>query len=382
MIGPARNDVSVVGRWWWTVDWWTLACVGLLMAVGLVLVMAASPSVASRIGLNPFHFAQRQALFIGPALAVLVAVSMLGPRGVRRLAVVGFAVAVALAIATLFLGEAVNGARRWIQAGGFVVQPSEILKPTFAVVTAWALAAQQRTGDPRFGVVAFGALAMVLALLAAQPDFGMAALVAAVWFAQFFVAGSRLQWVGAMALAGIVLMVASYAFVPHVANRIDRFVNPSSGENYQVETALGALSNGGAFGVGPGEGVVKNVLPDAHTDFIFAVAGEEFGMFAGLLIVAAFAFIVLRGISRLLRETDFFVVLAAAGLLVQFGLQALVNLGVNLRLLPAKGMTLPFISYGGSSILALALGLGMVLALTRRRATSAETRWVLGSANP
>ena len=353
------------------------------MAVGLVLVMAASPSVASRIGLNPFHFAQRQALFIGPALAVLVAVSMLGPRGVRRLAVVGFAVAVALAIATLFLGEAVNGARRWIQAGGFVVQP--IGDPETHVrrghgVGAGGAATHGRSAFWRGGLRRAGDGAGVAGGPTGLRDGG--------------VGGSRLvrpvfrcrepapRWVGAMALAGIVLMVASYAFVPHVANRIDRFVNPSSGENYQVETALGALSNGGAFGVGPGEGVVKNVLPDAHTDFIFAVAGEEFGMFAGLLIVAAFAFIVLRGISRLLRETDFFVVLAAAGLLVSVRAAGPGHLGVNLRLLPAKGMTLPFISYGGSSILALALGLGMVLALTRRRATSAETRWVLGSANP
>ncbi len=380
MIGPARTDTSVVGRWWWTVDWWTLACIGLLMAVGIVLVMAASPPVAERIGLPPFHFAQRQALFLAPALVILAAVSMLGPKGVRRLAVAGFVAAMVLGVVTLLFGDAVNGARRWIDVGGILAQPSEILKPTFAVVTAWVLAAQQRTGDSRIGLVSLGLLAAVLMLLAAQPDYGMAAVVAAVWFTQFFIAGMPLRWVAVMGAAGAALMGAAYAIVPHVTNRIDRFLNPASGDNYQVETALNAFVEGGPFGRGPGEGVVKSVLPDAHTDFIFAVAGEEFGMFAGLLIVAAFAFIVLRGIARLLHETDYFVVLAAGGLLAQFGLQAFVNMGVNLRLLPAKGMTLPFISYGGSSLLALALGMGMVLALTRRRATVAETRWVLGRA--
>jgi len=379
VIGPARTDTSVVGRWWWTVDWWTVAALGLLMAIGIVLVMAASPPVATRIGLPPFYFAQRQALFLIPALFVIAGVSMLGPKGVRRLAIAGFAVAIVLAIATLILGDPVNGARRWIHVGGLLVQPSEILKPTFAVVSAVLLADFQRTGDKRMGLASLGLLAFVLMLLAAQPDYGMAAVVAAVWFTQFFIAGVPLRWVAAMAGVGTALLGMAYVFVPHVASRIDRFLNPSSGDNYQVETALNAFTAGGALGRGPGEGVVKSVLPDAHTDFILAVAGEEFGMFAGLLIVAAFAFVVLRGFTRLLHEANYFIVLAAGGLLAQLGLQAFVNMGVSLRLLPAKGMTLPFISYGGSSILALALGMGMVLALTRRRATTAETRWMLGS---
>ena len=382
MIGPARTDTSVVGRWWWTVDWWTIAALAVLMAIGIVLVMAASPPVATRIGLNPFYFAQRQALFLAPALVVIAGVSMLGPKGVRRLAIAGFGVAILLAIATLVLGDPVNGARRWIHVGSILVQPSEILKPTFAVVSAVMLAAYQRTGDTQMRLASLGLLAVVLVLLAAQPDYGMAAVVAAVWFTQFFIAGMPLRWVAAMAAAGAGLLGVAYAFVPHVASRIDRFLNPASGDNYQVDTALNAFTAGGALGRGPGEGVVKSVLPDAHTDFIFAVAGEEFGMVVGLLIVAAFAFIVLRGFTRLLHEGNYFIVLAAGGLLAQFGLQAFVNMGVNLRLLPAKGMTLPFISYGGSSILALALGMGMVLALTRRRSTTAETRWMLDGTGP
>jgi cell division protein FtsW len=382
MNGLARADTSVVGRWWWTVDWWTIVALVVLMAIGIVLVMAASPPVATRIGLMPFHFAQRQALFLVPALVIIVGVSMLGPTGVRRVAISGFCVAIVLTIATLGFGDSVNGARRWIHVGGILVQPSEILKPTFAVVSAVMLGAYHRTGDIRMGLASLGLLALVLALLAAQPDYGMAAVVVAVWFTQFFIAGMPLRWVALMGGAGTGLLGMAYVFAPHVASRIDRFLSPASGDNYQIDTALKAFAAGGTLGRGPGEGVVKNVLPDAHTDFIFAVAGEEFGMVAGLLIISIFAFVVLRGFTRLLHEGNYFIVLAASGLLAQFGLQAFVNMGVNLRLLPAKGMTLPFISYGGSSILALALGMGMLLALTRRHSTTAETRWMLNGGAP
>ena len=379
MIGPARTDTSVVGRWWWTVDRWTLGAIGLLMLTGLVLVLAASPPVAERLGYAAYHFVGRQTLFLLPAAAVLVAASMLAPQDVRRVALAGFAAALAGAALVLLTGAEINGAHRWLNLGGWWVQPSELLKPTFVVVTAWLLAAHQRTGDARLPVAAVALLAVAVGLVAAQPDYGMAALILTVWLLQFFLAGMPLLWVGAAAGAGAVAGGVTYAFVPHVAARIDHFLDPSAVENYQVRTALNAFAEGGPFGVGPGEGVVKAVLPDAHTDFIFAVAGEEFGMIVCIGIAAVFAFVVLRGFARLLRETDYFVLLAGAGLLAQFGLQAAVNMGVNLRLLPAKGMTLPFLSYGGSSLLALALGMGMLLALTRRRAGARETRWILGS---
>jgi cell division protein FtsW len=308
----------------------------------------------------------------------MVAVSLLRPIDVRRLALLGFAAAVVLVIATLAMGDEVNGARRWLNLGGVRLQPSELLKPSFVVVTAWIFAAQQRTADPHMRWAAIALLAMVTALLVAQPDIGMAALVIFVWMAQFFLAGMPLRWLAAMLAAGVACGVLAYAFVPHVTDRVDRFLFPGSGENYQVERALEAFQAGGALGRGPGEGVVKYVLPDAHADFIFAVAAEEYGMIACLLIAGAFAFVVLRGFSRLLRETDYFVLLAGSGLLAQLGLQAGINMGVNLHLLPAKGMTLPFISYGGSSLIALTLGMGMVLALTRRRATPPEARWLFG----
>ncbi len=368
MIGPARTDTSLVSRWWWTVDRWSLAALAVLLAAGALLVMAASPAVAERIGLESFHFVRRQSIFLLPAIVVMIAVSSMSPLSIRRIAVIGFAITIVLMIATLLLGHEVKGARRWLSVAGFVLQPSEFVKPFFAVVAAWMFAEHQRglglPGNAISGVL----LVLVIGLLVLQPDFGMTIVVAAVWFAQFFMAGMPMTWIGALAFAGMAGLAAAYALLPHVASRIDRFLDPASGDSFQVDTALSAFRTGGLTGRGPGEGTVKSVLPDAHTDFIFAVAGEEFGLFACLLLVALFAFVVLRGFARLLEERNAFVMLAASGLLVQFGIQAIVNMGVNLRLMPAKGMTLPFISYGGSSLLALAMGMGMVLALTRRRA--------------
>lgn len=383
MIGPGRTDNSVLGTWWWTVDRWSLALLAALMVVGLILIAAASPSVADRLGYDSFHFVRRQGIYLVPAAAVMVAVSLLRPVDVRRLAVLGFVAAIPLLVLALTaISDDVNGAKRWLEFGGLRLQPSEFAKPTFVVVTAWILAARQDTAHRSLHWVSIALVIVLVALIAAQPDIGMAALVAATWLAQFFLAGMPLRWVGAMFAGALAAAAAAYSFVPHVADRVDSFLFPERGTNYQVETALDAFNNGGALGRGPGEGVVKTVLPDAHTDFIFAVTGEEFGLVVCLAVVAAFALLVLRGFLRLMQETDYFVVLAGAGLLVQLGLQAAMNMGVNLRLLPAKGITLPFLSYGGSSLLALALGMGMLLALTRRRTTALEARWILGRVVP
>ena len=367
MIGPARTDTSLVGRWWWTVDRWSLVALGALLAAGALLVMAASPAVAERIGLDSFHFVRRQATYLLPAIAVMIGVSLASPLTVRRIATIGFAVTIVLMIATLLLGNEVKGATRWLSFAGFVIQPSEFVKPLFAVVAAWMFAEQQNGDGFPGNIISAMLMVLVCGLLILQPDFGMTVVVAAVWFAQFFMAGMPMTWIIVLGFAAVAGLAAAYALLPHVASRIDRFLDPASGDSFQVDTALSAFRTGGLTGRGPGEGTVKGILPDAHTDFIFAVAGEEFGMIACLILVALFAFIVLRGFSRMLMERNSFVMLAAAGLLVQFGVQAFVNMGVNLRLLPAKGMTLPFVSYGGSSLLALALGMGMVLALTRKR---------------
>ena len=366
MIALARNDHSIVGRWWWTVDRWSLAALILMIGIGAILIMAASPAIADRMGVDSFYFVRRQVAFMLPALALMFGVSLLSPTSVRRLAVVGLGLVMILMVVTMIAGVEVNGARRWLRLGGMSLQVSEFVKPSFVVAAAW-LFASQRT-DPGFpaNAICFAVCAMIIALLMLQPDFSMAVLIAAVWFAQYFLAGLHLGWMAALAGAGTAGAAATYAFIPHVTSRIDRFLDPAAGDSYQVDTALEAFMNGGLLGRGPGEGVVKEVLPDAHSDFVFAVAGEEFGLLLCLAIIVLFGFVVLRGFGRVMRGDSLFVLLAVGGLLVQFSLQALLHMGVTLGLVPPTGMTLPFVSYGGSSIIAIALGMGMMLALTRR----------------
>lgn len=363
----ARTDTSLLARWWWTVDRWTLAAIALLLALGCVLIMAASPPVAERIGLDPFFFARRQFVFLAVAAALMIGVSFLSRRGVWRLGVFCMAISIVLMALTLFKGVEIKGAVRWIQIGGFSLQPSEFVKPGFAVVAAWLFTTRRL--DDRFPGYLLSTLlfAVVAGLLLMQPDVGMTLVVAAVWSAQFFLCGLSLILVGLIAATFLSAGIGAYFIFGHVQARVDRFLDPSGGEGYQVSRALEAIRNGGFFGRGPGEGLVKRVLPDAHADFIFAVVGEEFGLIMTLLLVALFLFIVLRGFARVLKDEDLFVLLAVAGLLVQFGLQAIINMASAIHLMPPKGMTLPFISYGGSSTLALALGMGMVLALTRER---------------
>ena len=367
MISFPRTDTSLVGRWWWTVDRWTLLAVALLIAIGTLLTLAASPAVAEKLGLHPQHFVLRQVVFLPLAIAVMFIVSLMSPRGVRRISVIGLAISLIFVGLTLLMGEEIKGATRWLQLAGLSIQPSEFVKPCFAVTAAWMLAEQRRREGVPGGLICCALFAVVVWLLVSQPDFGMTAVVSAVWFGQCFIAGLPMLCLGILAVLGLVGAVVAYATSTHVASRIDLFLNPASGDSYQIDRAMDAFGQGGLLGRGPGEGMVKRVLPDAHTDFIFSVAGEEFGLIACLIIVGLFGFVTMRGFARLLREEDLFVLLAAAGLLTQFGLQALINIGVNVNLLPTKGMTLPFISYGGSSMLALALAMGMVLALTRRR---------------
>jgi cell division protein FtsW len=367
MIPLGRTDTSVIGRWWWTVDRWTMAALSLLVTIGALLIMAASPAVAERIGTDHFHFVRRQLAFLPPALLVMFAVSLLSPKSVRRLACLGFLGAIALMAATLVVGQEIKGATRWLSLPGFSLQPSEFVKPTFAVVAAWMFSAQQSQPAVPGNLIALMLYLLLAALLLLQPDVGMTLVVSAVWFTEFFLAGLPVVWVLLGMLAGLGGLVGAYFTFNHVAQRVDSFLDPSAGNAYQVTTAMQAFHYGGLFGRGPGEGRVKAVLPDAHTDFILAVAGEEFGLVLCLLVVGLFAFIVLRGFTRMLAEESLFVLLATSGLLVQFGLQAIINMASTLRMMPTKGMTLPFISYGGSSTLALALGMGMVLALTRKR---------------
>jgi cell division protein FtsW len=368
----SRTDTTQFSRWWWTVDRWSLAALCTLIGVGMILTMAATPAVAERLGLEPFYFVRRQMTLLPVAVALMLLLSMQTAEAVRRFAFVVFLVAIAMLAATFVVGAEIKGARRWINLAGFSLQPSEFVKPALAVVSAWLFARQRRSEGFPGDVLAIGCYLIVLSLLLLQPDIGMATVVSVVWFSQYFLAGLRLLWVLLLGGAGATSAVAAYFVFPHVASRVNRFLDPRSGDTYQINTSLEAFGNGGLFGRGPGEGTVKTVLPDAHSDFVFAVAGEEFGLAACAVIVLLFAFVVLRGFVRMLQETDLFILLAVAGLLVQFGLQALINMGSTLHLMPTKGMTLPFISYGGSSLLALAIGMGMVLALSRKRYGAGE----------
>ncbi|KAA0688957.1 putative lipid II flippase FtsW [Azospirillum brasilense] len=373
MITFDRTDQSVFGRWWWTVDRWQLAALAALMALGTVLITAASPPVAERIGIqDTFYFVERHLMMLIPSVAIMCGVSLLSPRGVRRAALVVFLISVAMVYATLVVGVEIKGARRWIHIPGLSIQPSEFVKPAFAVVGAW-LFSLSRT-NPGFPGTILSILLYGLTVggLLLQPDLGMTVVVSAVWFSQFFLAGLNIMLVGGLGVLGVAGLVGAYFTLPHVHSRINRFLDPSSGDTYQVSRSLEAFANGGLMGTGPGQGTVKYSLPDSHADFIFAVAGEEMGLIFCLIIIILFAFIVLRGFARVFNDTNYFVLLAASGLLIQFGLQAAINMGSALHLMPTKGMTLPFISYGGSSLLALGFGMGMVLALTRKRFGPAE----------
>ncbi|HEY7687517.1 MAG TPA: putative peptidoglycan glycosyltransferase FtsW [Dongiaceae bacterium] len=373
MITFARTDTSLLGRWWWTVDRWLLLALGILMFCGAILVLAASPAVSQRLGLDRFYLARHHLVMLPVAAAVIFGVSMLSLKALRRLSVIGFAIALVLTALTLVAGSEIKGATRWISLAGFSLQPSEFLKPTFIIVSAWLLAAQHGKQAIPGNLLCTALYALVATLLLMQPDLGMTLIVSATWFAQFFLAGLPIFWVALLVGTGVAGAAGAYMTFGHVRERVDSFLDPAAGDRYQIERSLEAFMNGGLIGRGPGEGTVKAVLPDAHADFIFAVAGEEFGVLLCLLLVALFAFVVLRGMSRLMSEQNLFVVLATSGLLAAFGLQAIVNMASALHLVPTKGMTLPFISYGGSSLLALSLSMGMVLALTRRRAGLGET---------
>jgi cell division protein FtsW len=370
----ARTDTSVLGRWWWTIDRWILLALGALIGIGIILTFAASPPSAGRIGLDSYHFVKQQMFYVPMGVLIVLSVSLLSPRGIKRVAITLFFVALIATALTLVAGAEYKGARRWLSLGGLSLQPSELLKPTFAVFTAWLFSLKRL--QPRFpgNIIAIVSYLAVGGILILQPDLGMTGVVTAVWFTQFFVSGLRIYWIAVIGAAGIAGLVGAYAALPHVTVRVNSFLDPQSGDTYQIDRAQEAFMNGGLFGRGPGEGTVKASLPDAHSDFIFAVAGEEFGMVTCLVIIVLYGFIVLRGFARVLEVDNLFVLLAAVGLATGFGLQAFVNMASTLAMIPTKGMTLPFISYGGSSLMALAFGMGMLLALTRRRAGAGELR--------
>lgn len=363
----SRADRSRVADWWFTVDHVLVGAILALVGAGLVLSLAASPAVAIRKGLPTYYFVERHLFFSGLGVVVMLAVSLLTPRGVRRLALGLFAIAAVGLVAVHFTGAEINGARRWLSIGGHSFQPSEFAKPGFVVLSAWLFAESQRRADmPALPLAILLALCFT-GLLISEPDVGQTLLVSCVWGTLYYLSGQALLGAGIIAACGALGVAFAYSTFDHVHSRVDKFFSPTPGDNSQLDRAMKSFSEGGFLGRGPGEGTIKTVLPDAHTDFIFAVVAEEYGVIACLVLLGLFAFIVMRALIAAAQEKDAATRLSIQGLAMLFGLQALINMGVNVGLLPAKGITLPFISSGGSSMIAVSITLGMLLALTRHR---------------
>ncbi|MAF68932.1 MAG: cell division protein FtsW [Micavibrio sp.] len=366
----SRTDKSVISNWFWTVDKGALVSIFALIVYGLILVATASPSVALRIGVTENHFLIRHIVFLIPALIMMIGVSMISPRNLWRLATVIYIGGILAMLLIPFVGMEIKGAKRWLHLLGLGLQPSEIVKPAFAIVAAWLMAMQKERENFTGDLYAAGLYAVFVALLLLQPDFGMTMVVTCMFATQIFLAGLRFRYLAIMFLAGLCLLMSAYYGFDHVQSRIDRFMNPAAGDNFQVNKSLESFQNGGILGTGPGQGSVKMYLPDAHADFIFSVAGEELGFIFTFLLAGLFLFILLRGFNHLMDTEDIFTIIACGGLLAMIGLQALVHICSSLNLIPTKGMTLPFISYGGTSLLSVGFAFGAVLSLTRHKKRS------------
>lgn len=366
MVKPNNNHF--IKRWWRGIDQQIITALVILFAFSLMLVTTSGPSVASRIDLDEHYFSSRQVFYLAIAFLLIIFFSSLDKRWLKRIAIVGFLVSIALLVLVRLYGYEVKGATRWINIGGFSMQPSEFIKPLFAVVIGWILSLKFDEEFPSFSISIL-LYVIVSTLLIIQPDFGMLVMITAIFGLQLFIAGMPIFWIMLAVVTSTFGVTGAYLLLPHVSKRINSFLDPDSSENYQVNKSLAAYENGGLYGRGPGEGSVKQILPDSHTDFIFAVAGEEFGAIICIIIVLTFAFIVLRCLVKLIDEEDKFTQLASVGIIAQFGLQSIINIGVTLNVLPTKGMTLPFISYGGSSTLAIAIAMGMLLGLTKLKAS-------------
>lgn len=365
----SRNDQSPIAKWFWTVDRGLLAAALTLMALGVALSFASSPAaiLADQSISDPFHYSWRMIVFAGMGLTIMLTTSLLSPRGVRRIAVLALLGAIVVMAMLPFIGDTVKGAARWINLGPFSLQPSEFAKPSLIVFAAWMFAeAQKGQGVPGVSI-AFGAWALTVVLLLIQPDIGQTLLITTTFMAVFFMAGVPLKWVMALAAAAAAGVVGLFFTFSHMRDRLSRFGSDDAGATYQIDRASEAIRAGGLVGRGVGEGVMKRSVPDLHTDFIYSVGAEEFGLALSLLMIGLYAFLVIRGMRRAMKLNDPFEQVAAAGLFMLIGLQACINIAVNLNLIPTKGMTLPFISYGGSSMLAMGLTMGFALALTRRR---------------
>jgi cell division protein FtsW len=367
MISFSRTDNGLIGGWWWTVDRVMLFAFILMIAFGILMAMAATPMVANKIGIEEFYFLKRHMLYIIPSMITIFIVSSLDAPAIKKFSLALYLISMLLTILTIFLGTEIKGAKRWISVFGFSIQPSEFVKPSLAVITAWMLSEQRKYHEFRGKLIATIFLAVFVIVLVLQPDIGMTVITAGVWFGQFFLNGFPIILVIATVAICVGGFVLAYFCLPHVTARVDKFLDPQIGDHYQIDRSLEAFSSGGIFGVGPGEGIIKKHLPDAHSDFVFAVLGEEFGFIVCAFVVILIAFIVVYGMLKALKENDLFSILASVGLLAQFGLQSFINMASTLHIIPTKGMTLPFMSYGGSSMIAVSISVGMILALGKRK---------------
>ena len=364
----ARTDRSRLGLWWWTTDHILLGVAAVLMTLGVLLSFASSPAAAARMNVgDPFHFAVRQSVFAVIGAAILLSVSALSPKGIRRVGFFIYIAAIGVMMALPIMGHNAKGATRWLEFGGFSLQPSEFMKPALVVMVAWMFAEGQKNEGVPGVSIAFCLYGLAVALLLVQPDVGQTILITIAFGAAFFVAGVPMRWIAGMLAAACAGGATIYFTFDHVAARVHKFLSPASADTHQIDRAQEAIAAGGLLGRGPGEGVMKRHVPDLHTDFIYSVAAEEYGLLFSLFLITLFAILVTRGLYKAMKLSDPFEQIAAAGLFVLVGQQAFINVAVNLNLIPTKGMTLPFISYGGSSMMAMGLTLGMALALTRRR---------------
>lgn len=362
----SRLDRSRMGVWWWTTDHILLGLTAALMMLGVLLQFGTSPAAAQRLGIAwPFHFAVRQCIFAAGGAVILISSAMLTPKGVRRTAFIVYILAVLAMCALPLMGHAAKGATRWVEISGFTLQPSEFMKPALVVLIAWMFAEGQK-GEGVPGVsIAIGLYGLAAFLLLIEPDIGQTALITVAFGAAFWIAGVPLTWVAVMGSAAVVGLCSTYFLFQHVATRVKGFMDKS--DTSQIHRAAEAIAAGRAWGRGPGEGIMKTHVPDMHTDFAYSAAAEEYGLWLSLVIIALFAILVIRGLYKAMKLNDPFEQVAASTLFVLVGMQAFINVAVNLALVPTKGMTLPFISYGGSSTLAMGLTLGFALALTSRR---------------
>lgn len=362
-----RTNRSLFKKWWRTVDHYLLFAVGALLLIGALMVTTASPAVAERLELDSFYFTRRQFLFLALGSGVIFAISLMNPKTIRRFSSIGYLGCLVMLVMVLFVGEEAKGSTRWLNLPFFAIQPSEFTKPFFVVLCAWMFS--EKLKDPTFpgfilASIIFASFALMLFL---QPNISVLLIVSAIWVGQYFLAGLSLITLGVLFISGITFIVLAYFLFSHVASRFDKFLHPESFEAYQVNRSLEALSQGGFFGRGPGEGIVKKSIPDSHTDFIFSVLGEEMGLLVAIIVIGIYAFITIYGLYKLYSFKDPFKIIAGAGLLMNFGMQSFVNMGVATQLIPTTGQTLPFISYGGSSIIASSISIGIFLALTRKR---------------